>query len=66
MKNTIIITLVLSVLAAGAIGLMWMFGFMSADRAGPILLKTVGAFVIVGACVAAIGALMPAKKGSQD
>lgn len=62
MKNIVVITLVLSVLAAGVIGLMWLFGLMDADRAGPNLLKTVGGFVILGACAAAISALMPTKK----
>ncbi len=62
MKIIVIITLVLSVLAAGAIGLMWLFDFMDANRAGPVLLKTVGGFLILGACAAAIGALMPARK----
>ena len=66
MKNTAIITVVLAILAAGFIGLMLLFGFMDMDKAGPILVKTVGAFLIVGICIAAIGALMPAKKDSQD
>ncbi len=66
MKNIIVITLVLSVLAAGVFGLMWMFDFIDAERAGPNLLKTVGGFVILGACAAAISALMPARKNSRD
>jgi hypothetical protein len=66
MKNTAVITLVLAILAAGVIGLMLLFGFIDADKAGPILMKTVGGFVIVGICVAAIGALMPARKDSQE
>ncbi|MGI9270315.1 MAG: hypothetical protein ACR2QT_00970 [Woeseiaceae bacterium] len=66
MKNTAIITVVLAILAAGVVGLMMLFGFIDAERAGPILMKTVGAFLIVGICVVAIGALMPAKKDSQD
>ena len=66
MKNTAVITLVLAIFAAGVIGLMLLFGFIDADKAGPILMTTVGGFVIVGICVAAIGALMPARKDSQD
>ncbi|MDH4125334.1 MAG: hypothetical protein OEW64_09005 [Gammaproteobacteria bacterium] len=66
MKNIVVITLVLSVLAAGVIGLMWLFGFMDAERVGPNLLKTVGGFVILGACAAAISALLPARKDSGD
>ena len=62
MNKTLTITLVLAILAAGIIGLMYTFGFMQADRAGEILLKTVGGFVIVGGCAAAIGALMSGKK----
>ena len=66
MKNTAIVTLVLAILAAGVVGLMWLFGFIQADDAGPILLKTVAGFVIVGVCIAAIGALLPARKDPQD
>lgn len=66
MKNIVVITLVLSVLAAGLIGLLWVFGFMEADRAASNLLKTVGGFVILGGCAAAISALMPARKDSAD
>ena len=66
MKNTAIVTLVLAILAAGVVGLLLVFGFISADEAGPILLKTIGGFVIVGICVAAISALMPHKKDPQD
>lgn len=66
MKNIAIIILVLAILAAGVIGLLLVFGLLDADRAGPMLLKTVGGFVILGACAAAISALMPAKKEPQD
>ena len=66
MKNIVVITLVLSVLAAGVIGLMLLFNFLDTERAGPILLKTVGGFLILGACAAAISALMPGKKELRD
>jgi hypothetical protein len=66
MKNIVVITLVLSVLAAGIIGLLWLFDFMDADRAAANLLKTVGGFVILGGCAAAISALLPASKDSSD
>jgi hypothetical protein len=66
MKNTAIFTVALAILAAGVVGLMLLFGFIDADNAGPILMKTVAGFLIVGICVTAIGALMPAKKDSQD
>ena len=66
MKNTVIITLVLAVLAAGIVGLMLVFGFLDVGDAGPILLKTVGAFGILAACAVAIGLLMSGKKNSQD
>lgn len=66
MKTTAIVTLVLAILAAGAVGLMMLFGFIDAEKAGPILMKTVGGLLIVGVCVAAISALMPARKESQD
>ena len=64
MKNIVVITLVLSVLAAGVIGLMVLFGFMPADGVLSTLLKVVGGFLIIGACAAAIAALMPARKDS--
>jgi hypothetical protein len=66
MKNIVVVTLVLSVLAAGIIGLMLLFGFIDAESVGGTLLKTVGGFVILGACAAAISALMPAKKDSAN
>lgn len=66
MKNTLIITLVLSILAAGIVGLMMVFGFLDVGDAGPIILKTIGAFVILAVCAAAIGALMSGKSNSQD
>ena len=65
MNKTLTITLVLAILAAGVVGLMYVFGFMEPGRAGEVLLKTVGGFVIIGACAAAIGALMSGKKDSQ-
>ena len=66
MKNTVIITLVLAILAAGIVGLMLVFDFLDVGDAGPILLKTVGAFGILAACAVAIGLLMSGKKNSQD
>jgi hypothetical protein len=66
MKNTVIITLVLAILAAGVVGLMLVFGFLDVGDAGPILLKTVGGFAILAACAIAIGLLMPGKKNSQE
>jgi hypothetical protein len=66
MKNTVIITLVLAVLAAGIVGLMLVFGFLDAADAGPLLLKTVGGFAIVGGCAIAISLLMSGKKNSQE
>jgi putative effector of murein hydrolase LrgA (UPF0299 family) len=66
MKNIAVITVVLSVIAAGIIGLMVLFDLMQADGIVIVLLKVVGGFVILGACAAAISALMPAQKESQD
>jgi hypothetical protein len=66
MKNTVIITLVLAILASGIVGLMLVFGFLDVGDAGPVLLKTVGAFGILAACAVAIGLLMSGKKSSQD
>ena len=66
MKNTIIITLVLAILASGIVGLMLVFGFLDVGDAGPILLKTVAGFGILAACAVAIGLLMSGKKDSQD
>lgn len=66
MKNTVIITLVLAILAAGIVALMLVFGFLDVGDAGPILLKTVGAFVILAACAIGISALMPGKKKPQE
>ena len=66
MKNTIIITLVLAILASGIVGLMLVFGFLDVGGAGPILLKTVGGFGILAACAVAIGLLMSGKKSPQD
>jgi hypothetical protein len=66
MKNTVIITLVLAILAAGIVGLMLVFGFLDAGDAGPLLLKTVGGFAILATCAIAIGLLMSGKKGSQE
>jgi hypothetical protein len=65
-KNTVIITLVLAILAAGIVGLMLVFGFLDAGDAGPILLKTVGAFAILAVCAIAISALMSGKSKPQD
>ena len=62
MKNTLIITLVLAIIAAGIVGLMLVFGLLDAGAAGPILLKTIGGFVILAVCAAAISLLMSAKK----
>ena len=66
MKNTLIITLVLAILAAGIVGLMLVFGFLDAGEAGPILLKTVAGFAILAVCAIALGALMSGKSNSQD
>jgi len=66
MKNIAVITAVLSVIAAGIIGLMVLFDFMQADGVVIVLLKVIGGFVILGGCAAAISALMPAQKESQD
>ena len=66
MKNTVIITLVLAILAAGIVGLMLVFDFLDVGDAGPILLKTIGAFVILAVCSIAIGLLMSGKKSSQE
>ena len=66
MKNIFIVTLVLCVIAAAVVGLMVLFGFMQADGAMANLLKVVGGFLILGACVAAISALMPARKDPQN
>ncbi len=66
MKNTVIITLVLAILAAGVVGLMLVFGFLDIGKAGPILLKTIGGFVILAACAIAISALMPRKSKTQE
>lgn len=66
MKNTVIITLVLAVLAAGIVGLMLVFGFLDVGDAGPILLKTIGAFAILAICAIAISALMSGKSKTQD
>ena len=66
MKNTVIITLVLAILAAGVVGLMLVFGFLDVGDAGPILLKTVGGFAILALCAIAIGLLIPGKKNSQE
>lgn len=66
MKNIVVITLVLAIIAAGIVGLLMIFGMMDAEKAMPILGKTVGAFVLLGAIAAAISALMPAKKEPQD
>ena len=66
MKNTVIITLVLAILAAGIVGLMLVFGFLDAGEAGPILLKTVGGFAILAICAIAIGLLMSGKKKTQE
>jgi hypothetical protein len=62
MKNILIITLVLAVLSAGLIGLLVLFGMMDTAAAGPILAKSIGGFAILGACAAAISALMPARR----
>lgn len=66
MRNTIIITLVLAILAAGVVGLMLVFGFLDLGDAGPILLKTIGGFVILAVCAIAISALMTGKPKRQD
>jgi len=66
MKNILVVTLVLCIISAAVIGLMVLFGFMQTDGAGTTLLKVVGGFLILGACAAAVSALMPARKGSQD
>ena len=66
MKNTVIITLVLAIIAAGLVGLMLVFDILDVGDAGPILLKTIGGFVIVGVCVVAIGLLMGGKKSSPS
>lgn len=66
MKNTVVITLVLAILAAGIVGLMLVFGFLDAGDAGPILLKTVAGFVILAVCAIAIGLLMGGKKDAPD
>ena len=66
MNNTIRITVVLAVIAAGIVGLMLLFDILDAGDAGPILLKTIGGFVILGVVSIAISLLMPAKKISSD
>lgn len=66
MRNTIIITLVLAILAAGIVGLMLVFGILDLGDAGPILLKSIGGFVIIAVCAVAISALMTGKSKQQD
>lgn len=66
MKNTVVITLVLAILAAGVVGLMLVFGFLDVGDAGPILLKTIGGFTVLAACAIAISLLMSGDKNSQD
>lgn len=66
MKNTVIITLALAIMAAGIVGLMLVFGFLDIGDAGPILLKTIGGFVILAACAIAISALMAGKSKPQE
>ena len=62
MKQILTITVVLAVLATAFVGCLFIFEVMSYEDAMSNLLKVVGVIVLLGACSAAISALMSARK----
>ena len=62
MKQILTITVVLIVLAVAIVGCLFIFDLMSLDDATSNVLKVGGAILLLGACSAAISALMGAKK----
>lgn len=62
MKQILTITVVLAILTAAIVGCLFIFEVMSLEDATSNLFKVVGAIVLLGACSAAISALMAAKK----
>ena len=61
MKQILTITVVLAVLATACVGCLFIFEVMSYEDAKSNLLKIVGVIVLLGACSAAISALIGAK-----
>jgi len=62
MKQILTITAVLTVIAVAIVGCLYIFELMSYDDAVSNLLKVGGAILLLGACSAAISALMRARK----
>jgi len=66
MKQILTITVVLAILAIAIVGCLFIFEVMSFDDASSTLLKVVGGILLLGACSAAITALMGATKNSRS
>jgi len=62
MKQILTIAIVLTIIAAAIVGCLYIFELMSYEDAISNLLKVGGAILLLGACSAAISALMSAKK----
>jgi hypothetical protein len=67
MRNIIVISLFLAIVAFAVIGSMYIFEARTGEQALELLLKTGGVILLLGGCSAAISLLLSGgKKNSQD
>ena len=67
MRNIIVISLFLAIVAFAVIGSMYIFEARTGEQALELLLKTGGVILLLGGCSAAISLLLAGgKKNSQD
>ncbi len=66
MKRIITITGFFTILGIAIVGCLYIFDVMSLDKSRSVLLKTLGAIVLLGGCTALIKLLMSSKEESPD
>ncbi len=66
MKRIITITGFFAILGIAIVGCLYIFGVMSLEDSRSVLLKSLGAIVLLGGCTALIKLLMSSKEESPD
>lgn len=66
MKRIITITGFFAILGIAIVGILYIFDVMSLEDSRSVLLKTLGAIVLLGGCTAFIKLLMSSKEESPD
>jgi type IV secretory pathway VirB2 component (pilin) len=66
MKRIITITGFFAILGIAIVGILYIFDVMSFEDSRSVLLKTLGAIVLLGGCTALIKLLMSNKEESPD